>query len=186
MNTLKLICSTLLLILFIASPSFGEDSSWEELNSKVTGYYQQQQYSTAVGYAEEALALARKSGSKEKIATSLKNLGEISTHMGRQTEAEAYNKESIAIRQNLFGPDGLEVALSWRSLGFTYFLSEKMDDAEMCFQEVLRIHVKNYGEKSIEIVPALQRLEKFYKYTKNQDKESAFTERILNLQTGPE
>jgi tetratricopeptide (TPR) repeat protein len=186
MNTLKLICSIFLLFFIMASPVFGKDLSWQELNDKVTGYYQQQQYSTAVGYAEEALALARKSGTKEEIATSLKNLGEISTHMGRQTEAEAYNKESIAIRQKLFGPDGLEVALSWRSLGFTYFLSEKMDDAEMCFEEVLRIQVKNYGEKSIEIVPALQRLEKFYKYTKNNDKEKAMTERILSLQTGPE
>lgn len=186
MNTLKLIYSTFLIICLLATPSFGEDLSWEELNNYVTVYYKEQQYSTAVGYAEQALVLARKSGTKEEIATSLKNLGEISTHMGRLTEAETYTKEAIAIRQNLFGPDALQVALAWRSLGFTYFLSENMDDAEMCFQEVLRIQTQNYGEKSVEIVPALQRLEKFYKYTKNQDKEKAFTERILNLQTGPE
>jgi hypothetical protein len=61
-----------------------------------------------------------------------------------------------------------------------------MDDAEMCFEEVLRIQVKNHGEKSPEIVPALQRLEKFYKYIKNPAKEKEFTERILSLQTGPE
>lgn len=186
MNTLKLICTAFLLTFLLVTPSFGEDATLAELNSKVTEYYKQQQYSTAVGYAEDALALARKTGTETEIATALKNVGEISTHMGRHTEAETYTKESIAIRQNLFGPDALEVALSWRSLGFTYFLSEKMDDAEMCFQEVLRIQIKNYGEKSVEIVPALQRLEKFYKYTKQQDKESALTERILNLQTGPE
>lgn len=186
MNTLKLICSTFLLIFLLATPSFGEDLSWEELNNYVSVYYKEQQYSTAVGYAEQALTLARKSGTKEELATSLKNLGEISTHMGRYTEAEAYTKESIAIRQNLFGPDGLQVALSWRSLGLTYFMNENMADAEMCFQEVLRIQIRNYGEKSVEIVPALQRLEKFYKYTKNHDQEKALTERILNLQTGPE
>jgi len=186
MNTLKLICSIFLLTLFLTAPAFGEELTLEELNSKVTGFYKQQQYSTAVKYAEDALALARKSGTEEEVATALKNIGEISTHMGRQTEAEAYTKESIAIRQKLFGPDAPEVALSWRSLGFTYFLSEKMDDAEMCFQEVLRIQIKNHGEKSVEIVPALQRLEKFYKYTKQQDKERALTEKILKLQTGPE
>ena len=186
MNTAKQILSTFLMIFLLSSPAFAEELSWQELNNKTTGYYKQQQYSTAVGYAEDALALARKSGTKEEIATSLKNLGEISTHLGRYTEAEKYNKESIAIRQNLYGPDAPEVALSWRSLGFTYFLSKQMDDAEMCFQEVLRIQIKTHGEKSPEIVPALQRLEKFYKYTKNADKEKEFTERILSLQTGPE
>lgn len=186
MNTLKLIYSAFLIIFLLATPSFGEDLTLEELNTKVTGFYKQQQYSTAVGYAEDALTLARKSGTEAEIATSLKNLGEISTHLGRQVEAETYTKEAIAIRQNLFGPDALEVALAWRSLGFTYFLSEKMNDAEMCFQEVLRIQVKNYGAKSVETVPALQRLEKFYKYTKRHDKEKELTEKIITLQTGPE
>ena len=186
MKPTKQLYALFFLILLFSTPASAEQLSWQELNAKVTGYYQQQQYSTAVKYAEEALSVARKSGSEEEIATSLKNLGEISTHLGKYVEAEEYIKESIYLRQSLFGPDGLEVALSWRSLGFTYFLSKNMADAEMCFEEVLRIQVKHYGEKGSEIIPALQRLEKFYKYTKNTEKERALTERILNLQTGPE
>jgi|GEM_PF-1820341 len=69
-----------------------------------------------------------------------------------------------------------------RDLGLTYFLSKNMEDAEQCFQEVLRIQAKAHGEKSAEIVPALAQLQKFYKYTKQHKKEDALGVRIQNLQ----
>lgn len=186
MKKLKCIFSILLLIFGCTAPSHAEELSWEELNAKVTGHYQQQQFTTAAGYGQEALDLARKSGTKEELAISLNSLALISNHLQRYPEAEGYGKESIAVRQNLFGPDDPMVAIAWQSLGLTYFLGRQMDDAELCFQEVLRIQTETHGEKSAEIIPALQQLEKYYRYTEQHDKEKALNTRIQNLQTGPE
>ena len=186
MKKIQVFFTSILVIFFITVTSHAEDYSWEELNAKVTGHYQQQQFSTAAGYGREALALARKSGTDEELATSLNNMAMVNTHLGHFGEAEELNKEALMVRQKAFGVDDPRVAVSWNNLGLIYFFVKKMDDAEHCFLEVVRLQETAHGKKSTDIIPALQKLEKFYKKiedTKEADKVAA---RILALQTGPE
>ncbi len=175
-----------LLIVFFSTVTHGEDLNWQELNDKVTGYYQQQQFSTAAGYGNQALNLARKSGDSEQLATSLNNMAMIITHLGQFGEAEAYNKEALSVRQNAFGIDDPRVAVSWNNLGLIYYFEKKIDDAEFCFLEVLRIQEKAHGKKSQDIIPALQKLEKFYTKTEKEEDAKKIASRIQAIQTGPE
>jgi tetratricopeptide (TPR) repeat protein len=186
MKTIPVLLSSFLLIFSFTATAHAEDLSWEELNAKVTGFYQQQQFSTAAGYGQEALNMARKSGTAEELATSLNNMAMVQTHLGRFGEAEELNKEALQIRQKAFGVDDPRVAVSWNNLGLIYFFVKKMEDAEHCFLEVVRIQEKTHGKKSSEIIPALEKLEKFYKKAENQNEADKIAARILALQTGPE
>jgi len=186
MKILQTILSSLLLIFFFTATAHAEDLSWEELNAKVTGFYKQQQFSTAAGYGKEALDMARKSGTAEELATSLNNMAMVQTHLGRFGEAEELNKEALQVRQKAFGVDDPRVAVSWNNLGLIYYFVKKMDDAEHCFLEVVRIQEKAHGKKSPEIIPALEKLEKFYNKTENKKEADKIAARILALQTGPE
>ena len=173
-------------VLFFSPLVYGEDLSWEDLNSRATGYYQEQQFSKAAGFAEQAVELARNGKNQEQLATSLNNLAMISTHLGKFGEAEVLNKEALGVRQNAFGLNDIRVAGSWNNLGLIYFFVKKMADAEQCFVEALHIYEENYGKTNQEIIPALEKLGKFYKKTENRQKEKEIAERIQALTTGAE
>lgn len=186
MKKTQVILSAILMVFFLASHSHSEDLTWDELNSKVTEFYKQQQFSTAAGYGEEALQLARTSGTPEQLATSLNNFAMVQTHLGRFAEAEQLNKEALQVRQKAFGVDDPRVGVSWNNLGLIYFFVKKMEDAEQCFLEVVRIQELTHGTKSGEIIPSLQKLEKFYIRSENKVEAEKVAARILALQTGPE
>lgn len=186
MDIIKCILLASLLTIICGSSAHAEDLNWQELNAKVTGHYQQQQFTTAAGYGQEALDLARKSGTPEELATSLNNMAMVNTHLGRFGEAEELNKEALMVRQKAFGVDDPRVAVSWNNLGLIYYFVKKMEDAEQCFLEVLRIQTLAHGEKSQELIPALEKLKKFYTKTENREKADETAARILGLQTGPE
>ena len=186
MKKIHVIFSSLLLFIFFTATSHAENLNWEELNAKVTEFYKQQQFSTAAGYGNEALQMARKSGTPEQLATSLNNMAMVQTHLGRFGEAEELNKEALQVRQKAFGVDDPRVAVSWNNLGLIYFFVKKMEDAEHCFLEAVRIQEVAHGKKSAEIIPALEKLEKFYNKAENKEKAAEIAARILSLQTGPE
>ncbi len=186
MKIIQLLLSTFLMICLFSVNGHSEDLNWEELNAKVTGFYKQQQFTTAAGYAKEALKLARKSDNIDHLTISLNNMTQILIETGKFAEAEQMSKEDIALRQKTYGVDGIQVAVPWNNLGLVYYFKKKMDDAEFCFQEIVRINEVVYGKKSSEIVPSLQKLEKFYKKTENTGEADKVAARILALQTGPE
>lgn len=186
MKKIHIILSSLLLLCFFTATSHAEDLSWEELNAKVTGFYKQQQFSTAAGYAVEALKLARKSGTIDELTISLNNMTQILIETGKFAEAEQMSKEDIAIRQKEYGVDGIQVAVPWNNLGLVYYFKKKMDDAEFCFQEIVRINEVVHGKNSSDIILALEKLKKFYNKTENKKEADKIAARILALQTGPE
>ena len=186
MNKIQALLSCFALIFLFTTTAHTEDLTWDELNAKVTGFYKQQQFSTAAGYGKEALDMARKSGTAEELATSLNNFAMVQTHLGQFGEAEELNKEALQVRQKAFGVDDPRVGISWNNLGLIYFFVKKMDDAEHCFLEVVRIEELANGMKSAKIIPALEKLEKFYKKSENKEAADKINARITAIQTGPE
>lgn len=175
----------LMICLFFSTAS-GKDLNWDELNAKVTGHYQQQQFTTAAGYADEALTLARKSGTPDQLAISLNNMAKLNIHLGHFGEAEALSKESLSVRQKEYGLNDPKVAVAWDGLGLIYYFVKKMDDAEQCFLESLKIQEKAHGPKSEEIIPSLKKLENFYTKIEKQQDADKVAARIQAIQTGPE
>lgn len=82
----------LVIICFLSLTSLvqGQGSSLQELNKKVLTLYEQGRYTEAIPVAQEALSVAEKALGPDHpdVATSLNNLAELYTEMGREPEAK--------------------------------------------------------------------------------------------------
>ncbi len=167
---------------------YAEDGGeWQQLNSQTTGFYKEQKFMKAAGVGRDAVAAARDLpvAQRDKLATSLGNLAMIYTHLGKFAEAEELAKEELGLRQEIFGKDDPGVITAWNHLAIIYTMASKMaqinPDAEHCLLQIVAIEEKAKGKDSKDIIPALQKLEKYYRITGNSEKEKEVTERITAL-----
>jgi len=161
---------------------------WQELNSQTIGFYKEQKFTKASGAGRRTVAVARElpETDKDKLASSLGNLAMIYTHLGKFAEAEELAKEELELRRQIFGKDNPEVITAWNHLAIIYTMASKMaevnPDAEHCLLQIVAIEEKANGKESPAIVPALMKLEKYYRITGNSEKEKEVAGRIAALQ----
>ena len=179
--------SSVLVLTCAPSLFAGKTVSWKELNSKTTGYYTQQKFMKAAGAGREAVAAAGKlpAGERGKLAISLGNLAMIYTHLGKFPEAEELAKKELKIRQDIFGEENPEVITAWNHLAIIYTLAGKLKkvnpDAEQCLLQGVAISEKAYGKNSPKNIPALKKMEKYYRISGNTEKEKQMTARLSVL-----
>ena len=161
---------------------------WQELNSRATGFYKEQKFMKASGAGRQAVAAARElpEGEQDKLAFSLGNLAMIYTHLGKFAEAEELAKEELELRQHIFGKEDPEVITAWNHLAIIYTMASKLaqnnPDAEHCLLQIVAIEEKANGKESPALLPALGKLEKYYRITGNGKKEKEVADRIAALQ----
>jgi tetratricopeptide (TPR) repeat protein len=166
-----------------------ETGEWQELNSRTIGFYKEQKFIKASGAGRQAVAAARQlpEADRDKLASSLGNLAMIYTHLGKFAEAEELAKEELALRQQIFGKENLEVITAWNHLAIVYTMASKMapinPDAEHCLLQIVAIEEKVNGKESQAVIPALIKLEKYYRITGNSEKEKETADRIAALKT---
>jgi tetratricopeptide (TPR) repeat protein len=86
--------------------------------------------------------------------------------MGRYTEAEPYDKRSLAIREKAFGPDHLAVAESLNNLAALYERQRNYADAEPLYKRSLTIREKALGPDHLEVAQSLNNLAIIYRNQK--------------------
>ncbi len=169
------------------TPAEADIAEWQQLNDKTLGYYQEQKHTKAAATGRQALSAARSlpEAEKEKLATSLGNLAMIYTHLGKFADAEAFAKEELQIREQLFGKDTPQVITAWNHLAIIYTMVGKMSkinpDAEFCMLQIVTITEKANGKESLAVIPALEKLEKYYRITGNMKKEKEIAARVAAL-----
>ena len=187
MKTWIKISGVLLLLLFFVTGSSAveKQETWEEVNTRATGLYKEQHFIKAGRVARYAVELARKlpAEEREKLAISLGNLSMIATHLGNFGEAENAAKEELEIREQLHGKENVEPLKAWNHLAIIYTMAQKPDDAEFCLERIISICEQLYGAQSSEVLAALYKLEKFYKISKNKEKEKKTAARIATLES---
>ncbi len=188
MKPVLLIMTIVFIAQVCASSLFAADvAEWEELNSRTINFYKEQKFTKAAGAGRQAVAVARElpEANKDKIASSLGNLAMIYTHLGKYPEAEEVAKEELAIRQEVFGKENREVITAWNHLALIYTMVGKMSkinpDAEYCMLQIIAIEEKANGKESLANIPALEKLEKYYRITKNTEKEKEIAARVAAL-----
>ena len=165
-----------------------ETGEWQELNSRTVGFYKEQKFMKASGAGRQAVAAARQlpKADRDKLASSLGNLAMIYTHLGKFAEAEELAKEELSLRQEIFGKENPEVITAWNHLAIIYTMASKMTevnpDAEHCLLQIVAIEEKVNGNESPAVIPALMKLEKYYRITGNSEKEKKVADRITALQ----
>lgn len=181
----------LLLIQGCSSELAAKKKEWEELNRKTTLLYQEQQFPKAAAAGRVALEAARRNyPGLEEEAIALSNLAMINLGLGQNAEAEHLEKQSLTLRAKLFGEDDPRLVVSLHHLGYVY-VNESLksgnqalrQDAESCFVQALLIMEKARGPKHPDIVPALEKLAKFYRVNQEQEKAQKIDDRMAALPT---
>jgi len=113
---------TLSIALLFTFPVFAQEALWKELNSKVIKFYQEGQYSEAIGAGNEALKVAEKTFGPEhpKVATSLNNLALIYKAQGKHAAAEDFYKHALTILEKSFGSGNPRVATALYNIAQLY------------------------------------------------------------------
>lgn len=189
--TMIAVTATLLL-----RPEGGQETdSWRNLNEQTTHLYQQQEFFKAVKTGRLALETARRDyPGQEQVAVALSNLAMINLSLGNNSEAEQLEQESLELRARLFGEDDPRLSISLHHLGYIYineFMKKGTDpmtkeglklDAEICFLHALAITEKARGPNHPEIIPALNKLGKFYQIIEDEEKTRKIAERLQSFQ----
>lgn len=102
--------------------------------------------------------------------------------MGDFVNAELYYKKSYSVYEALFGSVHRNIALVLNDLAITYQYQSKIDEAEKCLKQSLKIDLQLYGEKSICVATAYQNLGSLYKDNQDKFQESeAYLQKALTL-----
>ena len=149
------------------------------------------EYSEAVSYTEQALAIRRKVLEPEdpEIAGSLNNLGELYRAQGKYEQAEPLFEQALAIRRKALGAEHPNLAAGLNNLGELYQLQGKYEQAEPLYQRALAIEEQQLGLEHSDVVATLNNLAMlYYKQGKYTETEPLY-QRVLHIQEhrlGPE
>jgi eukaryotic-like serine/threonine-protein kinase len=116
-------------------------------------------FSSAIRYGEEALALRRLLGSENNdVAVTLSELGRAHSGLEQYDQAEQLFRESLAIRQRVLGAEDRETATSLGDLGVGLWQKGDLAAAEPLLQQSLAIHRKVLGPKHPNVGGAMANL----------------------------
>jgi len=94
-------------------------------------------------YLQAALKEAEVFGDRdERLAATLNDMGVIYDETKRFAEGEAVYKRALAIRENLRGPDHVDVATSCNNLANLYKDTGKYDQAESLYKRAIAIYTR--------------------------------------------
>jgi serine/threonine protein kinase/Tfp pilus assembly protein PilF len=117
------------------------------LNSQAILAWKRGDDARAVALLDEAVAIWREGEHEGRLAGGLHNLGMVLRDAGRLAEAEAKLREALAMRERVFGPDHVPVAMSLRLLGEIAIHAGRFDEARAMLERALRIEIARHGEQ---------------------------------------
>ncbi|MFN0196598.1 MAG: tetratricopeptide repeat protein [Planctomycetaceae bacterium] len=96
------------------------------------------------------------------VADALDRLAKLYTEQGRYKQAEPLFKESLELRESVWGPLQRDVAISVDNLGNLHFRQGRYTTAESRYKQALAIREKLFGPNSREAAQSLTQLGRFY------------------------
>jgi tetratricopeptide (TPR) repeat protein/predicted Ser/Thr protein kinase len=109
-------------------------------------------------WAENAKPLSRAVGTDEAHAEYLTALGSLAGFEGKYDEARGYHEQALALREQVFGHEHLEVAESLGYLGLVASSEGKYDEARRHHERALTISKKLLGPEHPEVARHLTKL----------------------------
>jgi tetratricopeptide (TPR) repeat protein len=99
-----------------------------------------------------------KGPSSEDTLTLRKILGQITSVLGKEDIAESDARQNLTETTNRYSNDDLRVADCQHALGNLMVERSRLDEAETCYKEALRIRTKAHGERHKDVARTLNNL----------------------------
>ncbi len=162
---------------------------WRVLNDRGEQEFSRGHYPAAQKLFKEACTLAESFDSEDpRYAISLNNLGNVYFKEDFYPEAERSIKKALAIREDIFGKNGLPVADSMNDLAMVYFAENKAALAEPLLNKALAIRKASTGIESVEYADSLKAMAAIYNKTGRVDQAMKLLQSALAIrkkQLGP-
>lgn len=166
------------------------EDNWIALSNAGRQAFQESRYQEAEQFFSQAVQEADNLASEDqRLAQSLDNLAEVHRLQGNYAEAEPLIQQSLAIWEEVFGPNHLDVATSLNNLATLYQDQGDYTEAEPLYQRSLGILEGVLGPEHPDVVATLNNLALLYqvegKYAEAEplyQRSLAVLERVL----GPE
>jgi serine/threonine protein kinase/tetratricopeptide (TPR) repeat protein len=117
------------------------------LNSQAILAWKRGDNARAIALLHEAVAIWREGEHRGRLAGGLHNLGMVLRDDGRLGEAEAQLREALRLREAVFGPDHVPVAMTLRLLGEIATHDARHAEAQALLERALRIEIARHGER---------------------------------------
>lgn len=119
----------------------------EEIRETARAYYQARDFKEAQLFYERALPLviAEFGPRHEQTAIAYYSLGLVAEAAGNLAAAEGYFRQSVAVREIVYGRDSAGVAIALENLGRVLVKARRHEDAEPLFRRALAIRQEAVG-----------------------------------------
>ncbi|MEO1086621.1 MAG: tetratricopeptide repeat protein, partial [Acidobacteriota bacterium] len=109
-------------------------------------YGRLQRFDEADVLLQEALSIREAGDDDELEALTLNNLGNLRWRQGLLTDAEAFHRRALALRESLPEPDPVRIGDSANNLGVLLNALSRPKEAVPFFERALEAHAESYGE----------------------------------------
>lgn len=169
---------------------------WNQINNRVIQQINEGENGKAIEGAKVSLHVAKRLNEPSLIATSLNNIGLLYFKQGNlaselfgpnDTTFDLYLQamecytESLRINKHFFGDDSLEASMVISNIGNVYFQIQRYKDAEICFEEALRIKEITLPAEHPSLATTRQNLVLLYQHLGDYDKASKLIDKGLKF-----
>lgn len=119
-------------------------------------------YEEALPFSLKALALSTKRGDSSAIAIHTNNLALLYFNWGQMEQALSIYSKVLKQKEDLFGPDSLQVAWVYKDMGMVYESMNQPQEAKKNFDKALSIRLKNGKEGEYAAMDSWDHLAKSY------------------------
>ncbi len=134
-------------------------SAWKGNMEAERKAFREGRYVEGVNYAQAALKEAEGFGSQDpRLATSLRNTGELYTRLAKYDEADSLLQRALSINEKAPGPEDRETARTVYALARLSEERENKDKAEPLYRRSLAIREKVLGKEDPEVAQSLSGL----------------------------
>ncbi len=175
---LAMVC--LLRVCEAAPPS---DKEVDALNLQAKTLYASGKYAEAMGPARKALELAeqRLGPDSLRVATLLRNLGQIHLQQKQYAEADSPLKRALSIQEKAVPPDDKNIGVTLKLLGLLYTEQKRYADAEPLLQRALSVEEKVLGPNDKEVRDTLELLVPVYGAQRRYADAESLVKRALSI-----
>ncbi|MGI9450945.1 MAG: tetratricopeptide repeat protein [Geminicoccaceae bacterium] len=159
----KLVLMLALGLSFGSCPAIAQDAAWEGLINAGRTALQQDKFSDAERYFEQALETAEKfQPGDPRLGRSLNNLAAVYYKQKDYDRAEPLMRRSLGVLEEALGPRNSDVAQTKKNLAAIYYLQGNYTDAEPLLQQSLSILEELHGPNHAFVATVLNNLAALY------------------------
>lgn len=159
-------------------------NQWENLTKKANKLAENNQYSKAIYFHQQALYIGQQLWTKYQIpnlVANLNNLGNLYSDTGQYQEAESSHLQALEIQQQLFNGDHPGLVLSLNNLGFFYSEQGKYQKAEYYYQEALDMCQRIFRGDHLDVARSLNNLGSLYSKQGKYKQALSFSHKALEM-----